>query len=106
MQQASEWWKKITELGYVLFHTYDNQNNQHLYAINGDCRVQFMMSESEYKKMPNTKEDLLYLVMDLDMTTKFDLSQIHTVNLPKIAGTMKFNNDYNVQYCALEKLKT
>lgn len=65
-----------------------------------------MMSESEYKKMPNTKEYLLYLVMDLDMTTKFDLSQIHTVNLPKIAGTMKFNNDYNVQYCALEKLKT
>lgn len=50
--------------------------------------------------MPNTKEALLYLVMDLDMTTKFDLSQIHTANLPKIAGTMKFNNDYNVQYIA------
>ncbi len=98
--------EKITELGYVLFHTYDNQNNQHLYAINGDCRVQFVMSESEYKKLPNTKEALLYLVMDLDMATKFDLSQIHSANLPKIAGTMKFNNDYNVQYCALEKLKS
>lgn len=64
------------------------------------------MSESEYKKLPNTKGALLYLVMDLDMATKFDLSQIHSANLPKIAGTMKFNNDYNVQYCALEKLKS
>ena len=102
-QQVME---KITELGYVLFHTYDNHADQHLYALQTNCRVQFVMEDSKYKKLPNTREALLYLVMDLDMETKFDLSQVHSANLPKIEGGMKFDIKYSVQYCTLNVLTT
>ena len=92
----------ITDIGYVLFHTYDNLHGQYLFAVHDGCKVQFNMTDSEYKKMPKINEAVLYLAIELDMETMFEVTHIHSGNLPIIEGVRKFDKNFNVQYCTLD----
>lgn len=96
--------ERITDIGYVLFHVYDNKQGQYLFALKDSCKVKFNTPDEDYKKMPNTKDAILYLAMDLDMEAKLNTEQVHSANLPKIDGGMKFDKDYNVQFCEWEEI--
>lgn len=96
--------ERITDIGYVLFHVYDNLQAQYLYAVKGNCKVKFNTPDEEYKKLPKNNEAVLFLAMDLDMETKLDTAHVHSANLPIIEGGMKFEKDYNVQFCELEEI--
>lgn len=94
--------ENITNIGYVLFHTYDNLHGQYMFAVHDGCKVQFNMTDNEYKKLPKIKEAILYLAITLDIETKLELSLIHSGNLPVIKGVRKFDKNYSVQYCTLD----
>lgn len=94
--------ENITNIGYVLFHTYDNLHGQYMFAVHDGCKVQFNMTDNEYKKLPKIKEAILYLAITLDIETKLELSLIHSGNLPVIKGVQKFDKNYSVQYCTLD----
>lgn len=94
--------ENITNIGYVLFHTYDNLHGQYMFAVHDGCKVQFNMTDNEYKKLPKINEAILYLAITLDIETKLELSLIHSGNLPVIKGVRKFDKNYSVQYCTLD----
>ena len=89
--------ENLKSIGYVLFH-HRNDDDQHLFAIQGDCVVKEKseIEEDRYKSV-NTTE--MYVVVDLDTTTE--------LNSTKIRSSLKEytpKTRYDAQYATLNDL--
>ena len=89
--------ENLKSIGYVLFH-HRNDDDQHLFAIQGDCAVKEKseIEEDRYKSV-NTTE--MYVVVDLDTTTE--------LNSTKIRSSLKEytpKTRYDAQYATLNDL--
>lgn len=89
--------ENLKSIGYVLFH-HRNDDDQHLFAIQGDCVVKEKseIEEDRYKSV-NTTE--MYVVVNLDTTTE--------LNSTKIRSSLKEytpKTRYDAQYATLNDL--
>ena len=89
--------ENLKSIGYVLFH-HRNDDDQHLFAIQGDCAVKEKseIEEDRYKSV-NTTE--MYVVVDLDTTTE--------LNSTKIRSSLKEytpKTRYDAQYAIINEL--
>ena len=89
--------ENLKSIGYVLFH-HRNDDDQHLFAIQGDCVVKEKSEiEEDIYKSVNTTE--MYVVVDLDTTTE--------LNSTKIRSSLKEytpKTRYDAQYATLNDL--
>lgn len=90
--------ENLKSIGYVLFH-HRNDDDQHLFAIQGDCAVKEKseIEEDRYKSV-NTTE--MYVVVDLDITSE--------LNSTKIRSSLKEytpKTRYDAQYAVLNEFK-
>ena len=89
--------ENLKSIGYVLFH-HRNDDDQHLFAIQGDCAVKEKseIEEDRYKSV-NTTE--MYVVVDLDITSE--------LNSTKIRSSLKEytpKTRYDAQYAIINEL--
>ena len=84
-------------IGYVLFH-HRNDDDQHLFAIQGDCAVKEKseIEEDRYKSV-NTTE--MYVVVNLDITYELNSTKIRSSQKEFTQKTR-----YDAQYATLEEL--
>lgn len=94
----------ISEIGFVLFHVYDNTQGQYLYELKSNCKVHFNGQDTEFQPLPKISTAMMYLDLELDMESKLDTTLVRSGSLPLIQGGWKIDNDYNVQYCMLKKI--
>lgn len=89
--------ENLKSIGYVLFH-HRNDDDQHLFAIKGDCSVKDKseIEEDRYKSV-NTTE--MYVVVDLDTTSELDSTSIRSSMKEYTSKTR-----YDAQYATLEEL--
>lgn len=89
--------ENLKSIGYVLFH-HRNDDDQHLFAIQGDCAVKEKseIEEDRYKSV-NTTE--MYVVVDLDTTSELDSTSIRSSMKEYTSKTR-----YDAQYATLEEL--
>ena len=90
--------ENLKSIGYVLFH-HRNDDDQHLFAIQGDCAVKEKseIEEDRYKSV-NTTE--MYVVVDLDTTTELDSTNIRS-SLKEYTPKTR----YDAQYAVLNEFK-
>lgn len=89
--------ENLKSIGYVLFH-HRNDDDQHLFAIQGDCAVKEKseIEEDRYKSV-NTTE--MYVVVDLDTTTELDSTNIRSSQKEFTQKTR-----YDAQYAVINEL--
>lgn len=89
--------ENLRSIGYILFH-HRNDDDQHLFAIQGDCAVKEKseIEEDRYKSV-NTTE--MYVVVDLDTTSELDSRNIRS-SLKEYTPKTR----YDAQYATLEEL--
>lgn len=89
--------ENLKSIGYVLFH-HRNDDDQHLFAIQGDCAVKEKSEiEEDRYKCVNTTE--MYVVVDLDTTTELDSTNIRS-SLKEYTPKTR----YDAQYATLNDL--
>ena len=89
--------ENLKSIGYVLFH-HRNDDDQHLFAIQGDCAVKEKseIEEDRYKSV-NTTE--MYVVVNLDITSELNSTKIRSSQKEFTQKTR-----YDAQYATLEEL--
>ena len=89
--------ENLRSIGYILFH-HRNDDDQHLFAIQGDCAVKEKseIEEDRYKSV-NTTE--MYVVVDLDTTTELDSTNIRSSQKEFTQKTR-----YDAQYAVINEL--
>ena len=85
--------ENLKNIGYVLFH-HRNDDDQHLFAIKGDCLVKekFEIEDDRYKNVNTTD---MYVVVDIDTTSELDSTNIHSSQkryAPKARYDAQFSN--------------
>lgn len=91
--------ENLKTLGYVLFH-HRNDNDQHLFAIDGDCVIQIQHSaevDADRYKIVNTTE--MYIVVDLNLTSELDSSSLCSTKKEYTPTTR-----YDAQYSTIQDL--
>ena len=90
--------ENLKSIGYVLFH-HRNDDDQHLFAIQGDCAVKEKseIEEDRYKSV-NTTE--MYIVVDLDTSSELDSTNIRSSQKEYTPKTR-----YDAQYTVLNEFK-
>lgn len=90
--------ENLKSLGYVLFH-HRNDNDQHLFAIDGDCVIQHSAEvEADRYKSVNTTE--MYIVVNLNLTSELDSSSLCSTRKDYTPTTR-----YDAQYSTIDELK-
>lgn len=89
--------ENLKSIGYVLFH-HRNDDDQHLFAIQGDCAVKEKseIEEDRYKSV-NTTE--MYVVVDLDTTT-----ELVSTNIRSSQKDFTQKTRYDAQYAVINEL--
>lgn len=89
--------ENLKSIGYVLFH-HRNNDDQHLFAIKGDCSVKDKseIEEDRYKSV-NTTE--MYVVVNLDTTSELDSRNIQSSQKEYTPKTR-----YDAQYAVMNDL--
>ena len=89
--------ENLKSIGYVLFH-HRNDDDQHLFAILGDCSVKDKseIEEDRYKSV-NTTE--MYVVVDIDTTSEFNSTNIRSSQKECTPKTR-----YDAQYAVMNEL--
>ena len=89
--------ENLKSIGYVLFH-HRNDDDQHLFAIQGDCAVKEKseIEEDRYKSV-NTTE--MYVVVDLDITSELNSTTIRS-SLKEYTPKTR----YDAQYAIINEL--
>ena len=89
--------ENLKNIGYVLFH-HRNDDDQHLFAIKGDCSVKEKseIEEDRYKSV-NTTE--MYVVVDLDITSELNSTTIRS-SLKEYTPKTR----YDAQYAIINEL--
>ena len=89
--------ENLKNIGYVLFH-HRNDDDQHLFAIKGDCSVKEKseIEEDRYKSV-NTTE--MYVVVDLDTTT-----ELNSTNIRSSLKEYTPKTRYDAQYAIINEL--
>lgn len=89
--------ENLKSLGYVLFH-HRNDNDQHLFAIDGDCVIQHSTEvETDRYKSVNTTE--MYIVVNLNLTAELDSSSLCSTRKNYTPTTR-----YDAQYSTIQEL--
>lgn len=89
--------ENLKSLGYVLFH-HRNDNDQHLFAIDGDCVIQHSAEvETDRYKSVNTTE--MYIVVNLNLSSELDSSRLCSTRKDYTPTTR-----YDAQYSRLDML--
>ena len=89
--------ENLKTLGYVLFH-HRNDNDQHLFAIDGDCIIQHSAEvEADRYKSVNTTE--MYIVINLNLSSELDSSSLSSTKKGYTPTTR-----YDAQYSRLGML--
>ena len=89
--------ENLKTLGYVLFH-HRNDNDQHLFAIDGDCIIQHSAEvEADRYKSVNTTE--MYIVINLNISSELDSSSLSSTKKGYTPTTR-----YDAQYSRLGML--
>ena len=85
--------ENLKSIGYVLFH-HRNDDDQHLFAIQGDCAVKEKseIEEDRYKSV-NTTE--MYVVVDLDITSELNSTKIRS-SLKEYTPKTRYDAQYAV----------
>ena len=85
--------ENLKSIGYVLFH-HRNDDDQHLFAIQGDCAVKEKseIEEDRYKSV-NTTE--MYVVVDLDITSELNSTTIRS-SLKEYTPKTRYDAQYAV----------
>ena len=85
--------ENLKSIGYVLFH-HRNDDDQHLFAIQGDCAVKEKseIEEDRYKSV-NTTE--MYVVVDLDTTTELNSTKIRS-SLKEYTPKTRYDAQYSI----------
>ena len=89
--------ENLKSIGYVLFH-HRNDDDQHLFAIQGDCAVKEKseIEEDRYKSV-NTTE--MYVVVDIDITSELNSTTIRS-SLKEYTPKTR----YDAQYAIINEL--
>lgn len=89
--------ENLKNIGYVLFH-HRNDDDQHLFAIKGDCSVKEKseIEEDRYKSV-NTTE--MYVVVVLDTTT-----ELNSTNIRSSLKEYTPKTRYDAQYAVITEL--
>ncbi len=89
--------ENLKSLGYVLFH-HRNDNDQHLFAIDGDCVIQHSAEvEADRYKSVNTTD--MYIVVNLNLSSELDSSRLCSTRKDYTPTTR-----YDAQYSRLDML--
>ncbi len=85
--------ENLKSIGYVLFH-HRNDDDQHLFAIQGDCAVKEKseIEEDRYKSV-NTTE--MYVVVDLDITSELNSTKLRS-SLKEYTPKTRYDAQYEV----------
>jgi len=89
--------ENLKSIGYVLFH-HRNDNNQHLFAIKGDCQVKTKreIEEDRYKNIGTTE---MYIAVDLNTSSELDSTGLLSSKKKFIPETR-----YDAQYSTINEL--
>ena len=89
--------ENLKSLGYVLFH-HRNDNDQHLFAIDGDCVIQHS-AEVETDRYKNVNTTEMYIVVNLNLSSELDSSSLCSTK----KGYMPITR-YDAQYSTIQEL--
>ncbi len=89
--------ENLKTLGYVLFH-HRNDNDQHLFAIDGDCVIQHS-AEVETDRYKNVNTTEMYIVVNLNLSSELDSSSLCSTK----KGYMPITR-YDAQYSTIQEL--
>ena len=88
----------IQDIGYVLFH-HRNDNDQHLFAVNGSCRVARVEElEQEPNRYRNVSTTEMYVVVDLVIEHELNATIIKSSEKPYTPKTR-----YDAQYYKINR---